>query len=206
MKYYSLLFAIVAMLCSCNSEEEFCEITMADGNIINVDSTRKYYSTEEEFVHSVSFSFPRQYNVTSCEQIEYSNYQEYTVYGYDQFFIGCWEKAEFGDWITQYGLIPHTTYYVSTIIYVKYISETPKGLRIVPKFGGEYMGYCPDIIPNTFRVYQDSNEKYNVLTTGIRHVGYDLNRNSVKVSLPSFIDNNKNKLTWNFLIRDDGWE
>lgn len=206
MKYYSILLVIVCVLCSCDSEDELSEITMMDGNTITVDKYKRFYSTEEEFVHDVSFSFPREYNLNCVEKIDYLNNQEYTVYDYNQSFIGCWVIAEFGNWIKEYGLIPNVPYYVSTMIYVKYLSETPKGLRIVPKFGEEHMGYCPDIIPKTFRVYHYSNRKLNVLTTGFKYIGYDSKRKPIAINIPSFIDNSKNKLTWNFLIRDDGWD
>ena len=128
------------------------------------------------------------------------------MYGYSQFFSVAWKIAEFGDWIKQYGLIPNTPYYVATRVYVKYVSSPPSGLRIVPKYGEEYMGYCPDILPRTFQVYENAPGKIKVLTTGIRYIGYDSNRNQVNINIPSFIDNNANRLIWNFLIRDDGWD
>lgn len=178
---------------------------MRDGNTLEVNGYI-FYSSEDEFVHGVSFSFQRLYNITNVEQIDYSNGREYTVFDFNQMYIGFLEIAEFGNWVSQYGLIPYTPYYVATKVYVKYVSSPSKGLRIVPKYGGEHMGYCPDIIPKPFRVYNDFNENMNELTTCFRYIGYDSNKEPVGLSIPSFVDNNKNKLTWNFLIRDDGWD
>lgn len=209
MRYHCLfieIIAIMGMCCGCSSEPKFNKIPMKDGNTIEINGNKRFYSSENEFVHGVSFSFQRQYNFTNVEQIDYSDIREYTVFDFNQFFVGFWEIAEFGNWISQYGLTPNAPYYVATKVYVKFISSPPSGLRIIPKYGGEYMGYCPDIIHKTFRVYNDSNENLNILTTGIRYIGYDSNKEPVEICIPSFVDNNINKLTWNFLIRDDGWD
>lgn len=209
MKYYYLvinIIALIGMLGGCTTEPEFNKILMKDGNTIEVNRNKRFYASENEFVHELSFSFHRQYNFTNVEQIYYSNDQEYTVFDFNKFYVGFWEIAEFGEWIQQYGLTPNAPYYVATRVYVKFVSSPPAGLRIVPKYGVENMGYCPDIIPKTFIVNNDANENLNILITGIRFIGYDSNRELVDVCIPSFVDNNKNKLTWKFLIRDDGWE
>lgn len=206
MKLYDILLVILCSLCSCNTEDSKYEIAMSDGNVITVDGRKFYYHTEDEFVHNVSFSFPKYYNYGNVEQIDYLENIEYAISGFDQSFIGTWEVAEFGNWIKAYGLMPNTPYYVATKVYTKYLSETPNGLRIVPKLGGEFMGYCPNITPKTFRVQQGESSRINILSTGVRHIGYDSNRASVNIDIPSFVDNNKDKPIWTFLIRDDGWD
>lgn len=206
MKLYIIILVILCSLCSCNTEDSKYEVAMSDGNVIIVDGRKSYYHTEDEFVHNVSFSFPRYYNYSKVDKIDYLENMEYSVSGFDESFIGSWEIAEFGNWIKTYGLKPNTPYYVATKIYTKYLSETPIGLRIVPKLGGEFMGYCPDISPKTFRVQQDGNTQLSILSTGVRYIGYDSNRSPVNIDIPSFVDNNKVKPLWNFLIRDDGWD
>ena len=68
------------------------------------------------------------------------------------------------------------------------------------------MGYCPDIEQRTFRVYNNPDEQVSMLITGVRYIGYDSERNSINCEVPSFTDNKNDKLTWEFLVRDDGWD
>lgn len=69
---------------------------MKDGNTIEVNRNKRFYASENEFVHELSFSFHRQYNFTNVEQIYYSNDQEYTVFDFNKFYVGFWEIAEYG--------------------------------------------------------------------------------------------------------------
>lgn len=82
----------------------------------------------------------------------------------------------------------------------------PKGLRVIPKPEERFMGYCPDIEQRTFWVYNIPDEQVCMLITGVRYIGYDSERNSINYEVPSFTDNKKNILTWEFLVRDDGWD
>lgn len=177
---------------------------MKDGNTITVYSSQKSYLDKDEFVHRVSFSFPRSYEYGDIEEIKYLEDSTYTVSGYNQSFIGYWEIAKLGEWSRDYGLDPNKVYYVATKVYAKYVPLPPNGLRIMPKLGGIFMGYCPGMEPSTFWVDNDSDAKVSTLTTGVRYIGYDSERNTIDCEIPSFVDNNDNKLTWKLLIRDDG--
>lgn len=203
MKMQLFLVVMSFLLCSCESEDNIISITMQDGNTITLNSSQKYYSNEEEFIHCVSFSFPRSYECSEIEYIDYLDDSEYIVEGCNQFFIGGWEIARFGEWIRNYGLNPNESYYVATKVYAKYLSKPPVGLRIVPKLGGTFMGYCPDIEARTFRIDNISEMQVSALITGIRYIGYDSKGNDIKYEMPSFINN---ELIWKFLIRDDGWD
>lgn len=179
---------------------------MRDGNIITTNSSQRYYTDEESFVHGVSFAFARSYDYSEIEEMEYQDDSEGKVTGYNQSFIGSWEIAKFGEWIRDYGLESGKAYYIATKVYVKYTSMPPIGLRIVPKYGGHYMGYCPDIEQRTFRVYNNPDQNVSMLITGVRYIGYDSERSSINCEVPSFTDNKKDILTWEFLVRDDGWD
>ena len=206
MKCPLFLIVMIFLLCGCESEEDIISVTMQDGNTITTNSSQRYYSDEDEFVHGVSFAFARSYDYSEIEEIEYKDDSEGNVTGYNQFFIGSWEIAKFGEWIHDYGLEPDKTYYIATKVYVKYLLMPPKDLRIVPKLGGRFMGYCPDIGQKTFRVYNNSDTQVSMLITGVRYIGYDSERNSINCEVPSFSNNKNDKLTWEFLVRDDGWD
>lgn len=187
MKYPALCLIVISVLCSCESEDDLMNVTMQDGNTITINSSQRYYHSEEEFVHCVSFSFPRSCEYSEVEEVEYLKDSEGIVSGYSQSFIGCWEAAKFGEWVRDYGLNPNDVYYVATKVYTKYVSMPCEGLRIVPKFGGQFMGYCPDVEPRTFRVNNDSDAQVGVLTTGVRYIGYDSEGNRIACEMPSFI-------------------
>lgn len=179
---------------------------MRDGHTITTNSSQRYYTDEDSFVHGVSFAFARSYDYSEIEEMEYQDDSEGKVTGYNQSFIGSWEIAKFGEWIRDYGLESGKAYYIATKVYVKYTSMPPIGLRIVPKYGGHYMGYCPDIEQRTFRVYNNPDQNVSMLITGVRYIGYDSERSSINCEVPSFTDNKKDILTWEFLVRDDGWD
>lgn len=179
---------------------------MRDGHTITTNSSQRYYTDEDSFVHGVSFAFARSYDYSEIEEMEYQDDSEGKVTGYNQSFIGSWEIAKFGEWIRDYGLEPGKVYYIATKVYAKYISMPPKGLRVIPKPEERFMGYCPDIEQRTFWVYNIPDEQVCMLITGVRYIGYDSERNSINYEVPSFTDNKKNILTWEFLVRDDGWD
>ena len=136
MKFQLFLIVMVFLFCGCESEDDIISVTMQDGNTITTNSSQRYYPDEDEFVHGVSFAFARSYDYSEIEEMEYQDDSEGKVTCYNQFFIGSWEIAKFGEWIRDYGLEPDKAYYIATKVYVKYISMPPKGLRIVPKPGG----------------------------------------------------------------------
>ena len=206
LKFHLVLFVVAFLFCGCESEDDTITVTMRDGHTITTNSSQRYYTDEDSFVHGVSFAFARSYDYSEIEEMEYQDDSEGKVTGYNQSFIGSWEIAKFGEWIRDYGLESGKAYYIATKVYVKYTSMPPIGLRIVPKYGGHYMGYCPDIEQRTFRVYNNPDQNVSMLITGVRYIGYDSERNSINYEVPSFTDNKKNILTWEFLVRDDGWD
>lgn len=206
LKFHLVLFVVAFLFCGCESEDDTISVTMRDGNTITTNSSQRYYTDEDSFVHSVSFAFARSYDYSEIEEMEYQDDSEDKVTGYNQSFIGSWEIAKFGEWIRDYGLEPGKAYYIATKVYVKYTSMPPIGLRIVPKYVGHYMGYCPDIEQRTFRVYNNPDQNVSMLITGVRYIGYDSERSSINCEVPSFTDNKKDILTWEFLVRDDGWD
>lgn len=206
LKFHLVLFVVAFLFCGCESEDDTITVTMRDGHTITTNSSQRYYTDEESFVHGVSFAFARSYDYSEIEEMEYQDDSEDKVTGYNQSFIGSWEIAKFGEWIRDYGLESGKAYYIATKVYVKYTSMPPIGLRIVPKYGGHYMGYCPDIEQRTFRVYNNPDQNVSMLITGVRYIGYDSERSSINCEVPSFTDNKKDILTWEFLVRDDGWD
>ena len=206
LKFHLVLFVVAFLFCGCESEDDTITVTMRDGHTITTNSSQRYYTDEESFVHGVSFAFARSYHYSEIEEMEYQDDSEGKVTGYNQSFIGSWEIAKFGEWIRDYGLESGKAYYIATKVYVKYTSMPPIGLRIVPKYGGHYMGYCPDIEQRTFRVYNNPDQNVSMLITGVRYIGYDSERSSINCEVPSFTDNKKDILTWEFLVRDDGWD
>ena len=174
---------------------------MNDGTTIEVETVVKFYNTEDDFIHSTSFNFHKDYAFYPKAEFEYNLYKSYELSGYAQNFIGDWEMAQFGEWITKYGLIPHYTYYVCTKTYVQYVSLPPQGYMIVPKFSKENMGFCPNIKDNTFLTLNDYKNNTSILITGVRFIGYDSSYKSINTELPTL-----NNIIWKFLIQDDGWE
>ena len=204
-KVIHIFLTVLVVICSCAPDTDIYSVTMHDGKTVTVNTSQKYYSGENEFAHRVSFSFPRSYDYSVMEKLEYVEDSSYVVNGYDQFFIGCWEKAVFGEWIRNYGLVPNKVYYVATKVYVKCVSRPQDGLMIVPKYGGLFMGYRPDVEPRTFWV-DNKDRQASVFTTGVRYIGYDSDGNGIYKEIPSLSNNKNQKLVWNFLIQDNVWD
>jgi hypothetical protein len=176
---------------------------MQDGFVITINKTTKYYPTEEDFFHNVRTDFPHTYMIENVEKMEYEENKHYEVIGYNQDFVGCWEKAKFGNWAENYGLTPNKIYYVSTKLYAKYVSKPDNTLMIVPEKGLQNMGYCPGLNDKTFCVEQDNVTNTNILTTSTRFIGYNSEGNHVQCTINSFTNN---KLIWKFLILQDVWD
>lgn len=206
IKHLPLCLFAAFVCCSCDNDNNPMRVSMKDGNTIIVNSSPKFYPDEDKFVHAVSFKFPCSYDFSQTEEVEYTEDTEGAVKGYNQFFIGRWEAAKFGDWIRSHGLQPGKIYYVATKVYTKYVSRTPEGLQIVPKLGIASMGYCPDREPKTFRADYNRDAQAYVLSTGVRYIGYDSEGNCLYYEVPSFVNDNKKDPTWKFLVMTDGWD
>lgn len=204
MKKFNLLIIILLLFCSCH-EDYFSLIRMQDGTTIKVPTKNRFYRSEDEFIYSLSPHFPKDYDFSSIEPINYSIDSIYAVSGYNQLFIDNWEIAFFGEWIKSYDLEPYKPYYVATKVFVKYLSELPKGLKATPRRGGEHMGYIPNNLQRTFTAVRDTSHHCLILTTSIRYIGYNSDRIKTDINIPSFINNDSTNLIWDFIIREDGW-
>lgn len=206
MRYLFFITIFFLLFSSCKSDNDLRCVIMQDGKAITINSSDKYYNDEDEFLHNVSFSFPRFYKYTNVDNLDYTTESNYTLTGFSQIFIGGWEFAKFGQWIRKYGLQPNKGYYVATMIYAKYISLPPTESRIIPIVGTQFMGYCPQKEATTFQVDTDYNAQVSILITGVRFIGYDSDGSNINIEMSSFADNN-NILTWKFLIRDNNdWD
>ncbi len=205
MKNILFYVALAIVLCSCEAGNWPIHVTMEDGKTITISPKTRYYTSEDEFIHGVSFPFPYSYIYPEIEKIDYVVDSSYTVTGYDQFFVGNWEIARFGEWARQYGLKPNSNYYVATKVYAKYVPKPPSELNIKPKLDIALMGYVPWSEYKTFFVSYEKDAQVSVLTTGVRYIGYDSERKNIDLDMPSFNENKNNKLTWKFLIVESVW-
>lgn len=204
--HITLLLLLIFVASSCHDEvDNDIVTTMEDGKTIIISSEIHFYSTEEEFVHNVSFPSSHSAKAVEFEELNYSKGTLMAVYGYNNFSIQKWEKTKLGSWCEKYGLKPNNIYYVGTKVYDKYVSKPPEHLRIVPKYEENQMGYCPLVDSRFFEVLNEDYNQCTILRTGVRYIGYDSKRNPLNIEIP-LIFNNKNNLTWKFSIQDDGWD
>lgn len=204
MKQYlsaSLIIFTIMIFSSCDSSiDEIVHLSMKDGQIIGVISRAKEYASEDLFVHSVSL--PKSYIPHNTENLNYVLGDKYELYDYDDVFTIGWEKSIFGEWASNYGLIPGEEYYTATNVYVKYLSPTPTGLAIYPKVDNDNMGYIPGVDKKTFLLTTDKETSARILQTCEKCVVYNKNGELINIS----INNLKTKLIWKILIMKDGWD
>lgn len=116
----ALVILVISQACS---KDDDLPLEMADGNRITLSNNEiVYYSNESDFLHSYMSIFPCKYSFISNNNGPYLQDESYSIEGYDDRFIGYWEKAKFGDWIKKYGLEPNKVFYCATI---KYVSVRP---------------------------------------------------------------------------------
>ena len=203
MKLFGILIPFICLLCSCDDHyDKIYSVKMRDGNTIKVLNSQRVYSTEKDFLHNISFAFPRSYDLRNVEQCDYTSDSIFVIEDYNQSFTGAWEVAVFGEWIRAYGLIPHTPYYVATTVFAKYVSAPPRHKTLYP-LGGTYMGYIPGLERPSFFISHSPDYTCNIFTTGARLIGYDSSKNAISIYIPSFI--NTNKLTWYFQVDTSPW-
>ena len=199
MSRYLLFLLAAFIVISCNSNPY--TITMQDGVTIQYVSTPKYYSTEDDFVHDVAFDFPHPYNYAMPQHIDYVQDSIYTIHGYNQTFIGHWERAKFGDWIKAYGLVPEQNYYVATKVYAKYISMPQDELSIYPKLRTPITHK-----PLYVGVEHNKEKQACALFAGVRYIGYDTKGKGIYMEIPFFANKGDDQLTWKISVENDIWD
>ncbi len=199
-----ILLLIIHLLLSTSSccESSTLTVTMTDGNTLNIPNEITVYYTQEDFEKDISFGFIRNYYPSEISYIDYLEGVHTSITGVDDTFCGTWKLARFGNWISEFGLVPNKTYYVATKTYAKYVNTPPDGLSIMPrKYTDTNMGYIPQSTQRTFQFYH-INHDFSVLLTGIPIIGY----NSDREPLNLILTNLTKPLLWNFTIVENGWD
>lgn len=193
-----ILSALVILVISqaCSKDDDF-PLEMADGNRITLSNDEiVYYSNESDFLHSYMSIFPCKYSFISNNNGPYLQDESYSIEGYDDRFIGYWEKAKFGDWIKKYGLEPNKVFYCATIKYVSYMPIPLSGEEYIPVMPLDNMGYSPWTSNRSFDIdYSNQYPKY-IFYTCFRYIGYNDKLAGVYIDLPL-----TNKLIWNFTVK-----
>lgn len=187
---------IFVILQSCSKEDDL-PLVMADGNKITLSNNKiVYYGNESDFLHSYTSLFPCKYTFISNNKGPYLREESYSIEGYDDRFIGYWEKAKFGDWIKKYGLEPDKVFYCATIKYVSYVPIPLPNEDYIPIMPLNNMGYSPWTTNKSFDIdYRIQFPKY-LFYTCLRYIGYDDKLAGVYIELPL-----TNKLIWNFTVK-----
>lgn len=192
------LFAIVltTTFASCD-EPDNLSITMSDGQkIILKNETPCFYESESEFVSNTPINIPCEYSFLSNNGNAYYVGGKYQIGGFDDRFIGQWEKASFGNWIADYGLIPNKEYYCAWIKYVLYL-PIQDNADYIPIFPMENMGYVSWTERPCFDVEYRKGYPKEIIYTYVRYIGYDENKIGTYKEIPTL-----NKLIWNFTLKD----
>ena len=196
VKYFKICFlaSIVCTLASCGKDRE-PGIVMLDGREVYLSTDRvMHYDDEEAFCLAFTFDFPTMYSCLTNNVGPYEAGVEYSIEGFDDKFIGWWEKATFGEWAKKYGLIPGRIYYCATIKYVAYVPRL-EDMDYVPRKPFDNVGYTSvtsDRFFITGGVYRTPYEKFE---TAFRYIGYDESRHGIYKELPL-----TNKMIWNFTV------
>lgn len=186
---------ILMILLACNNNDDL-RLNMADGNQIHVISDKIVnYANESDFLHSYAPVGRCKYSFHSNNKGPYLQGEVYSIQGYDDRFIGYWEKAKFGDWIKKYGLEPSKTYYCATIKYVIYMPIPPANEEYLPFLPLNEMGYSPWTSQRSFETEYGDNYPKCVFCTYFRYIGYNENLAGVYMTLPL-----TDKLIWNFTV------
>ena len=200
-----IVFAIVILIVSCDTEPHIATITMNDGNEIIIKNLNViYYKSEAQFEQTTIVTEDLPIKVESREFIDYRNGESYAISKVTQSFETTWRIARFGEWVSKYGLESNRNYYVSTKVYTLNVASPPSGLMICPKFYKENMGYPPGggNIKTFKAIRNESDTSITTLITCTRLVGYDDKKNRVDISIPQI----KDTIKWKFLIQKDGWD
>lgn len=192
----SFAIVLITTFTSCD-EPDNLSVTMADGQkIILTSDIPRFYESESEFVSNTPINILCEYSFLSNNENAYDVGKKYEIDGFDDRFIGKWEKASFGNWIADYGLIPNKEYYCAWIKYVLYL-PTQSNADYIPIFPMGNMGYVSWTDRPCFDVEYKKGYPKEILYTYVRYIGYDENKKGIYKEIPTL-----NKIVWNFTLKN----
>lgn len=192
-----LLISLHLAITSCDGPDNLLHETMDDGQkIILKNDASHYYESEDQFLSDIPVNIPCDYSFLSKDEGQYEINVNYSIDGYDDRFIGAWEKATFGDWITEYGLIPNKEYYSAWIKYIVYLPISDNA-DYIPVFPMGNMGYVSWTNRPCFDVEYKKGFPKEILYTYVRYIGYDQNKKGIYKEIPKL-----NNLIWKFTLKD----
>lgn len=181
---------------SCD-EPDVISTTMADGQkIILRSEDTHFYDSESEFMTCPVINIPCDYSFLSLNENQFQIGEEYCVEGYDDRFLTLWEKASFGDWIADYGLIPNKEYYCAWLKYVLYLPVSSDA-DYIPVFPMHNMGHVSWTDKPCFDVEYKKGYPKEIIYTYVRYIGYDNNKKGIYKEIPTL-----NKIVWKFTLKN----
>ncbi len=191
-----LLLCFTLVSCHQTDNDEALRREMKDGNTLQlINEDVRFYGSESDFYSAVNFYFHHSYSYNTNNTGPYKLGCDYSLYGYDDKFVGGWEMCMFGNWIKEYGLQPNKIYYCATIKYTTYLPILSDG-DYVPNPPFDNLGYISNKSNRMFDVEFKKDYPMYAFYTGSRYIGYDTNREGIYLELPNL----KNNLIWNFTI------
>lgn len=199
-----LCVELMFSLNSCSESPSNLYIKMKDGNVISLRQDNEvYYETEDEFQRGLSFGFRMNYSFLANSIVNLMPDSTINIVGYDDRYLGLWEKASFGNWIKDYGLESNKSYYIASCVYVIYLPLAPDGYYLFPMpESQDSIGFVPSLGYKGSIVETDKSAGFSIARSGSRYIGYDDNGNIIALEIPQL---NK-KITWKFLIKRNGWD
>lgn len=189
--------SILAMIFTSCDEPDIISATMVDGqNILLRSEDIHFYDSESEFMACPVINIPCDYSFLSGNENQFQTGREYCLEGYDDRFLILWEKASFGDWISDYGLIPNEEYYCAWLKYVLYLPAL-KDADYIPVFPMDNMGHVSWTDKRCFDIEYKKVYPKEILYTYVRYIGYDQNKKGIYKEIPKI-----NKLVWKFTSKE----
>lgn len=210
MRKFLFLSLVALFAVSCSNDSIIEEKEDVENNF-EIPSDVKFYATKADFEANVedlqssnAYNFE---NVWNNQIITKSGSNNITSYGYSNIQFGSSEKIMFGDFIKEYGLVPHTIYIQrkGTVIYRVNCSSTD---GIIPRNYAslsEAMGWRPGVVVDNkyvkgFNVDSYVNG-YIDLKTELYHIEADLSGRTYDVWQPFKPAN----LVWYYTLVDASW-
>lgn len=189
---------------SCSESPSNLYIKMNDGNVISLRQDKEvYYETENEFQCGLSFGFNMNYSFLANNNVNLVPDSTISIMGYDDRYLGLWEKASFGNWIENYGLEPNKSYYIASCVYVIYLPLAPDGYYLFPIANSQdSIGFVPSLGYKGAIVKTDKAAGISIVRSGCRYIGYDENGDLIAQEIPKL----NNNITWKFFIKRNGWD
>lgn len=194
-KLKSIILLLMLGVLSCTRNEIYQSIEMKDGTTIKLKNDKvKVYSNKESFLLDCPPVFTCNYSFLSRIDTSFELDRKYSISGYDDRFIGLWEKASFGKWIEEYGLNSNEEYYCGWIKYVIYLPYH-QDAYYTPVMPLDSMGFVYIINKPCFDVEYLKGYPKEVMYTYIRYIGYDMSKNGLYQEIPDL-----NPIIWNFSL------